>query len=85
MKKKTVAKPIVEEDPKLTDVFLAKVLQQALNPQWVYCVGIGKDIGKIAVAIPRRLSGKLDGKMVMVEAISDTSGTSYRYVEGQPH
>ena len=84
MKKK---KPIIEdvEPPKQETVFVAKVLQQAKNPQWIYCLPIGKDLGKIAVIIPRRLSGKLEGKMIMVEAISDANGTSYRYVEGQPH
>jgi|DEB19_MinimDraft_3_1074340.scaffolds.fasta_scaffold114211_2 hypothetical protein len=94
MKKKikpTVKAPIedipepVMEDPQKTDIFLAKVVQQAKNPQWVFCVAPGKDLGKIAVAIPRRLSGKLEGKFIQVEAISDSTGVSYRYVEGQPH
>lgn len=94
MKKKTkaVIKAPVEDipepvldDPKKTDIFLAKVLQQAKNPQWVYCLAPGKDSGKIAVVIPRKFSGKLEGKLIQVEAISDSTGVSYRYVEGQPH
>ena len=36
--------------------------------------------GKFPVIIPRRLSGKLDGKSIKVEAITDVTGTSYRYV-----
>lgn len=76
--------PIVEE-PKQTNIFAAKVLKQANNPQWVYCVAVGQDIGRIHVAIPRRLTDKLVGKNIQVEAISDITGTSYRYVEGQPH
>jgi hypothetical protein len=76
--------PVVEE-PKQTDVFTAKVLRQANNPQWVYCTAVGRDLGCIHVAIPRRLTQKLVNKNIQVEAITDQSGTSYRYVEGQPH
>jgi hypothetical protein len=89
--KQVVKAPVMDipepvfEDPKKTDIFLAKVVQQAKNPQWVFCVAPGKDLGKIAVVIPRRFTGKLEGKFVQVEAISDSTGTSYRYVEGQPH
>lgn len=75
----------IPEAPKQTDVFKAKVLQQAKNPQWVFCVASGRDLGKINVAIPRRLTGKLVDKFIQVEAISDSTGISYRYVEGQPH
>ena len=79
-----IPEPVLD-DPQKTDIFLARVLQQAKNPQWVYCLAPGKDLGKIAVVIPRRLSGKLEGKFIQVEAISDSTGVSYRYVEGQPH
>lgn len=94
MKKKTkaVIKAPVEDipepvldDPQKTDIFLAKVIQQAKNPQWAYCIAPGKNFGKIAVVIPRKLSGKLEGKLIQVEAISDSTGVSYRYVEGQLH
>jgi hypothetical protein len=91
-KKKPVVKaPIVDvpepvlEDPHKTDVFMAKITQQAKNPQWVYGVVHGRDLGRIAIAIPRRLTDKLVGKHIQVEAISDSTGVSYRYVEGQPH
>lgn len=73
------------EDPKQTDVFTAKVLRQANNPQWVYCTAVGRDLGCIHVAIPRRLTQKLVNKNIEVEAITDQSGTSYRYVAGQAH
>lgn len=76
--------PVVEE-PKQTDVFTAKVLRQANNPQWVYCTAVGRDLGCIHVAIPRRLTQKLVNKNIEVEAITDQSGTSYRYVAGQAH
>jgi len=76
--------PVVEE-PKRTHVFAAKVLKQAINPQWIYCVSNELDLGRIHVAIPRRLTNKLVGKNIQVEAITDITGTSYRYVEGQPH
>lgn len=83
--KKTEVVPEVVEAPKLSDVFPAKVTQQAKNPQWIYCIAVNKDRGKIAAIIPRRLTDKLVGKVVLIEAISDNLGTSYRYVEGQPH
>lgn len=75
----------IPEAPKQTDVFRAKVIQQAKNPQWVFCVAVGRDLGKINVAIPRRLTNKLVDKFIEVEAITDHTGVSYRYVEGQPH
>jgi hypothetical protein len=80
----TVEVPIVEE-PKRTHVFAAKVLKQAINPQWIYCVSNELDLGRIHVAIPRRMTNKLVSKNIQVEAITDITGTSYRYVEGQPH
>lgn len=76
--------PIVDE-PKRTHVFAAKVLRQAINPQWIYCVAIEQDLGCIHVAIPRRMTNKLVGKNIQVESITDITGTSYRYVQGQPH
>jgi len=79
----TIVAPV--EVPKQTSIFAAKVLKQANNPQWVYCVAVGQDLGRIHVAIPRRLTEKLVGKNIQVEAISDITGTSYRYVEGQQH
>lgn len=82
-----VIEPVIVpvEDPQQTSIFAAKVLKQANNPQWVYCVAVGQDLGRIHVAIPRRLTDKLVGKNIQVEAISDITGTSYRYVEGQSH
>lgn len=83
-KSKEVVKPVQPpEPPKKETTFMAKVIQQAKNPQWVYCIAIGKDLGKIPAIIPRRLTGKLEGKLIMLEAISDANGTSYRLVEGQ--
>jgi hypothetical protein len=76
--------PIVDE-PKRTHVFAAKVLRQAINPQWIYCVAIEQDLGCIHVAIPRRMTNRLVGKNIQVESITDITGTSYRYVQGQPH
>lgn len=75
----------VADEPEQTDVFTAKVLRQANNPQWVYCTAVGRDLGCIHVAIPRRLTQKLVNKNIEVEAITDQSGTSYRYVAGQSH
>lgn len=85
MKKSKKIEKVEPESPKQESVFVAKVLQQAPNPQWVYCIAIGKDLGKIPVIIPRRYSGKLVGKQILVEAITDNVGTTYRYAENQPH
>lgn len=89
MKKKVKAPaqdiPIVEEaPPQVTSHYKVKVLEQAKNPQWVYVID-PKGMGKLPVVIPRRLSGKLVGKSILIEAISDSTGTTHRYVEGQPH
>jgi hypothetical protein len=76
---------VIVEEPKRMHVFAAKVLRQAINPQWIYCVAIEQDLGCIHVAIPRRMTNKLVGKNIQVESITDITGTSYRYVQGQPH
>lgn len=54
-----------------------KVIKQCRNPRWVDCDKKGQ---KVKVAIPKKLSGKLDGKPIKVEAITDGEGrTSYRH------
>ena len=65
--------------PEVSGIYDAVVLSQAKNPQWIYVRINGMD-GKFPVIIPRRLTGKLVGKSVKVEAITDATGTSYRYV-----
>lgn len=73
--------PIPEPEPPKKDGILEGLcLFQAKNPQWIYVKLKGVD-GKIPVIIPRRLTGKLEGKKVYVESITDATGTSYRYVE----
>ena len=74
--------PVLEKPkpPEQTNIFEATCISQAPNPQWIYCKVNGKD-GKIPVVIPKRLSGKLVGKRVHVEAISDEAGTSYRILQ----
>lgn len=55
------------------------VIQEARNPSWVYCAFPGVD-GKHPVAIPRQLRGKLHGKYIQVDAITDAGGgTTYRH------
>ncbi len=78
MKKKQAK--VEPESPVRSEVLTMKVLKQAQNPQWIYCQAVEKDLGKVPVIIPRRLNGKLLGKLIDVEAISDELGTSYRYV-----
>lgn len=88
--KKKVKAPVedipepLEAPPQVTSQCRVRVLQQANNPQWVYVID-PNGMGKLPVVIPRRLSGKLVGKQIFIEAISDSTGTTHRYVEGQPH
>lgn len=57
----------------------ATVLMEARNPRWVYAKLEGHE-GKVPVAIPRKLRGKLLGKRINVDAITDSSGgTTYRH------
>lgn len=85
MKKAKKIEKVEPTSPIQDKVIRVKVLQQAKNPQWIYCKGIGVDMGKIPVVIPRRLTNKLIGKEVLVEGITDNVGTTYRYVQDQPH
>ena len=86
-----VKAPVTEEvtvEPKIaetaapvkTAVFKAICLSQAPNPQWIYAKVDGIE-GKTPVVIPRRLTGRLTGKRIEVEAISDSNGTSYRHIQ----
>lgn len=59
---------------------LGVVLMSARNPNYVYVKLNGKE-GKVPVCIPRKMHGKLDGKRINVEAITDVNGTTYRYVK----
>jgi hypothetical protein len=56
----------------------AFVKRPANNPRFVWCVIEGLE-GTFPVAIPRRFHGKLVGKYITVDAISDNSGTTYRH------
>jgi len=57
-----------------------QVIKAAANPSYVYA--FIKEIGKkVPVVIPRRWRGRLTGKNVLIEAIQDVDGTSYRYRE----
>ena len=56
----------------------AFVKAEARNPSWVWCVLDGME-GRFPVAIPRRLRGKLVGKYITVDAITDINGTTFRH------
>lgn len=59
--------------------FAATVIVEARNPRWVYAKIDGKE-GKWPVAIPRKLRGKLLGKRILIDAITDAAGgTTYRH------
>jgi hypothetical protein len=59
--------------------FVGKVTHQAPNPNYVYVYL--KELNKrVPVIVPRRFKGKLNGKTIKVEEITDNAGSSYRYV-----
>lgn len=59
--------------------FVGKVTHQAPNPNYVY-VYLRELSKKVPVIVPRRFKGKLNGKTIKVEEITDNAGSSYRYV-----
>ena len=59
--------------------YTGMVLSECPNPRYNYVHN--KQIGKkVPMLVPRTWQGKLVGKMVTFEEISDNKGTSYRYV-----
>jgi hypothetical protein len=59
--------------------FVGKVTHQAPNPNYVY-VYLKELSKKVPVIVPRRFKGKLSGKTIKVEEITDNAGSSYRYI-----
>tara|TARA_R110000824_G_scaffold212744_3_gene399079 strand:- start:2810 stop:3196 length:387 start_codon:yes stop_codon:yes gene_type:complete len=57
-----------------------RVIKPAANPNYVYAF-IKEIDKKVPVIVPRRWRGRLRGKNVLIEAIQDVNGTSYRYRE----
>ena len=60
------------------DKFQAYVKAEARNPIWVYVIIPGME-GRHLALIPRRLCGKLVGKTITVDAITDANGTTFRH------
>lgn len=56
----------------------AYVKAECSNPRFVWCVIEGLE-GKFPVYIPSRLRGKLVGKFITVDAITDAAGITYRH------
>ena len=55
------------------------IVGECPNPRYNYVVS--RSIGRrVPMLVPRKLQGKLIGKTITFEAISDNKGTSYRYV-----
>lgn len=63
--------------------FKAFALHEARNPRWMFCKLAGVE-GKVPVAIPRKLIGKLVRKNFEVEAIEDVRGITYRHASLAP-
>lgn len=56
------------------------VIKAAANPSYVYAF-IDEIKQKVPVVVKRRWRGRLTGKNILIEAIKDVSGTSYRHRE----
>ena len=67
-------------DEIIPKTYIGKVVAECPNPRYnfVYNEDIGK---KVPLMVPRRLQGRLLGKMINFEAIEDIKGVSYRYVK----
>ena len=59
--------------------YKVKILKECPNRcyNWGHCLEIGK---RVPILIPRKFWGRLIGKVITVECISDDKGESYRYV-----
>tara|TARA_B100000424_G_scaffold233955_3_gene197592 strand:+ start:4095 stop:4472 length:378 start_codon:yes stop_codon:yes gene_type:complete len=58
--------------------YKGQVIKVAPNKKYVY-VYIREAGMKVPVLVPKKLAKKLVGKQILIEAIQDVSGTSYRY------
>ena len=65
--------------PEATPVhYRGQVIKVAPNKKYVYAY-IRDNRMKVPVLVPKKLAHKLVGKIILIEAIKDVSGTSYRY------
>tara|TARA_R110000851_G_scaffold132271_1_gene266650 strand:- start:516 stop:887 length:372 start_codon:yes stop_codon:yes gene_type:complete len=58
--------------------YKGQVIKVAPNKKYVYAY-IRDNRMKVPVLVPKKLAHKLVGKIILIEAIKDVSGTSYRY------
>ena len=58
--------------------YKGQVIKVAPNKKYVYAY-IRENSMKVPVLVPKKLAQKLVGKIILIEAIRDVSGTSYRY------
>jgi hypothetical protein len=58
--------------------YRGQVIKVAPNKKYVYAY-IREAEMKVPVLVPKKLAKKLVGKQILIEAIQDVSGTSYRY------
>lgn len=59
--------------------FMGQVTHEAPNPNYVY-VYIKELAKRVPVVIARKYKGKLLGKTITIEEITDNAGSSFRYV-----
>lgn len=75
----SIVKDKLEIPELIPTYYTGMVTHEAPNPNYVYVYL--KELGKrVPVVVPRRFKGKLKGKQVKVEEITDNAGSSYRYV-----
>jgi len=58
--------------------YKAYVIKVAPNKKYVYAYIRDRQL-KVPVLVPKKLARKLVGKTILIEAIEDVSGISYRY------
>ena len=74
-----IVKDKLEAPELIPNYYIGKVLTQAPNPNYVY-VYLNELSKRVPVVVPRRFKGKLNGKTIKVEEITDNAGSSYRYI-----
>lgn len=69
----------VEAEPMSRTVVSGIASGVAKNPQWIY-VRLLPQNERVLAIIPKRFADKVVGKHINLEAITDETGTSYRYL-----
>jgi hypothetical protein len=74
-----IIKDKMEVPELIPDYYIGHVTHDAPNPNYVYA-HIKELNKKVPVVVARRFRGKLKGKNIKIEQITDATGSSFRYV-----